>query len=153
MEFLRGSLLFDGYPWLLAAHPLIEFSALAMPARLFGTYFVSLLCVTVSVAVHELWRGKQKAGFAVLFGVGVFWVLLGLLGTWNVNDNTDSGLTIGLIQTDVPQSVKGSWPPEERIEEMNELVRMTGEASAQIGARLPSVIVLARDNVSRVVSR
>ena len=33
IEFLRGSLLFDGYPWLLAAHPLIEFAPMAMPAR------------------------------------------------------------------------------------------------------------------------
>ncbi len=139
IEFFRGSLIFDGYPWLLVAHPLIEFSTLAMPARLFGTYAVSMLGVTVSAAVFDAIRGRWMSAGGVLVGLTAIWGGSAVLAMGStVSDRT---LTIGLIQTNVSQSVRGSWPEQARVEEMVELDRMTRAAAEQIGDRSPSVIV------------
>ncbi|MHC4141819.1 MAG: hypothetical protein ACYSUF_08065, partial [Planctomycetota bacterium] len=45
IECLRGNLLFDGYPWFFAGHPLIEWPLLAQSADLLGVYGLSFLVV------------------------------------------------------------------------------------------------------------
>ncbi len=140
IEFLRGSLLFDGYPWLLAGHPLIEFAPLAMPARWFGTYFVSFLCVTVCTGILELFIGTRKQSLIVLLGTAVIWTAMALIPAGGGTDPNRT-LTIGLVQTNVPQSVRGAWPIDSRVESMVELDRMTRAAGEQIGDRTPSLIV------------
>ena len=141
IEFLRGSLLFVGYPWLLAGHPLIEFAPLAMPARWFGTYFVSLLCVTVCAAGLEFYIGSRLRSLVVLASTTLVWIAMALIPSGG-STNPDRTLTIGLIQTNVPQSVRGAWSLEDRAFEMRVAPdRMTRAAGEQIGARTPSVIV------------
>ncbi len=140
IEFFRGSLIFDGYPWLLVGHPLIEFTPLAMPARWFGMYVVSMLCVTVSAVAYEAIVGRRVRAVLVLGGLAVVWGGLALAPS-GTRPDPQRTLAIGLIQTNVPQSVRGTWPLQARVEEMVELDRMTRAASAQIGDRTPSVIV------------
>src|SRR2546428_56448 len=43
VEFLRGQIAFDGYPWYLLAHPLVAWLPLVQSADLLGAYFISFL--------------------------------------------------------------------------------------------------------------
>ncbi len=119
VEFFRGSVFANGYPWYLLAHPLIESprSVLAMPASIGGVYFVSYLCASYSfllyLSVRDPHRARRKrAGFAAagLFGS---WVLCGLLLT--PKSAIDHGtFRFAVVQPNVPQDNRMDWTVRQR---------------------------------------
>jgi apolipoprotein N-acyltransferase len=59
-EVFRGEVTFTGYPWFLIAHPLVATPALAAPASILGTYFVSFLVATVAAALALLIIDRRR---------------------------------------------------------------------------------------------
>src|SRR5436190_7824195 len=61
LEFFRGQIAFDGYPWYLLAHPLIEWPLFAQSADLFGTYFISFLVAMPSGFIAGVAKNAREA--------------------------------------------------------------------------------------------
>lgn len=132
VEFLRGVVLWGGYPWLFIGHPLVEAPGLAWPASWFGTYFVSFLVATVNGAVADvaLARPRRPVAAAVAAGsaAAVFGVGAALQG--GAGPTSDETVRIAVIQTNLPQSNKTRWEPEQRVASWNEWATLTMEAAA-----------------------
>lgn len=127
-ELLRGRIVGYGYPWLLTGHPLIESPLPARAGSVIGAYGVSLLTVAMGAAawgaVRERGRRRLVAG-AALCSVIVGW---GALSTAAPPSRVGE-LRVAVVQTNVPQSVKGGWSPPERLADLDRMLEMTIEAA------------------------
>jgi apolipoprotein N-acyltransferase len=135
VEFLRGVVLFHGYPWYLLAHPLADAAVLTWPAALFGTFAVSLLAAVPATALAA-WRTghpRQAAGLAL---VAVAWPALGLVA--NPWPDAAGSIRVGIVQTNVPQSRKVAWSAEQRDRDWGRMRRLIAGAAADH----PDLIVL-----------
>ncbi len=130
IEVFRGELLFDGYAWLLLAHPLIDVTLLAMPASVLGTYFVSFLVAMTVSGLAAAWLLRGRARVVNVFLVGVF-VAVAAGWTYLVTRRPMYGppVKIAVIQTDVPQSNKLGWLPEEQLLEFERFMELTRNAA------------------------
>ncbi|HZW11137.1 MAG TPA: apolipoprotein N-acyltransferase [Phycisphaerales bacterium] len=138
LDMLRGAVLWHGYPWLLAAHPLIDSPWLARAASVVGVYGVSLLTVAAGSAagVVLLKRGRARTwGIVSLAAIAAVW------GTLSMPRATGSGreLRVAVVQTNVPQSLKGAWSPPERVRDLDRMLELTIEACA--GETRPELVV------------
>lgn len=143
LEFLRGSVLFSGYAWFLASHPVIDSpgSGLAHPATWGGAYLVSWVVVLgatlcVCWGLPNLKRPALGLSFAGA-GVWLAWFLLGL--TWWGRTSVPEGtsLRVAVVQSNVPQSNKIAWGFTQRYLDWLDLRDLTIEAATHD----PDVIV------------
>ncbi len=137
VEYLRGTIAFDGYPWLLAGHPLIEAPVLAVGARVVGAYGIGMLCVGVAGGLALLILRRFRAGSASLGAVAGVWTLLLLVPGGGVAGS----IRVALCQTNLPQSIRGEWSFDDRIASMGTLMALTLEARDRISDTNPAVIV------------
>ncbi|MCI0631051.1 MAG: apolipoprotein N-acyltransferase [Phycisphaerales bacterium] len=144
LEFLRGDLVFNGYPWYLLAHPLIELPVLVQSADLLGTYFVSFLAAAVSgmlidwVAIADLRRVPLRARELkrrIAFASGMALILLVKLGygVWRINQTgtLSTGPTILAMQTNLPQDNKTGWSIEEQSRDIPGFIESSRQAFNQ----------------------
>ncbi|MBZ0173566.1 MAG: hypothetical protein K8E66_14380, partial [Phycisphaerales bacterium] len=95
VEFLRGRVAFDGFPWFCAAHPLIdapstvENAGLAWPAMFIGTYALSGLVVLVVAGFDLIVRGRRIGGSCAWIPLLVLVWPVGSLFPWV--DDASSG--------------------------------------------------------------
>lgn len=134
VECLRGELMFNGYPWYLLAHPLIEWPVLVQSADLLGTYWLSFLAAMFCGAVIDalaMYRDR------VLQRVTVTAIALALIlhvgniayGLWRIGqDALLPGPSILVIQTNLPQDNKIGWPRERQLPDFNSFVSLTIQA-------------------------
>ena len=133
VEFFRGPLVFTGYPWFLAAHPLVEAPVLAAPAAWLGTYFVSFLVAAVAGAVVCLTGGTAQGR---RLAVGLLAVVAGVWGAgvlaFRGSEPPAPAATarIALVQTNLPQSNKLGWSIEQRLADFDRFAALTREAAA-----------------------
>lgn len=140
VEWLRGAVVFDGFPWYFVAHPLIEGPAglLTWPALAAGAIGVSLLAVLPSAAVVDLLRGRRSASIvagvvvAAWLGIGV-WAHVGWSGSGPGPTQT---VRVAVIQTDVPQSARQGWSPRDRVRDWLSMREMMARAAARDPALL-----------------
>ncbi|MDY7108992.1 MAG: apolipoprotein N-acyltransferase [Planctomycetota bacterium] len=141
LECLRGELIFDGYPWFLLGHPLIEWPLLGQSADLLGAYFTSFLAAAVAgVAVDFLrWHARRLAGRPMIVAVVVV-ALLQILsvgyGVRRLRETPSSGdeLRILAIQTNLPQSNKIAWGLEDQRTDMAAWTDLTRRAFEEVEA-------------------
>jgi len=134
IELFRGAVLWGGYPWFLAAHPLIDAPVLPQAASVVGAYGVSVLLAGLIGAGFELPRCRVRAcaSFAV---IAVVWLGLAWVGT--IAPATGGELRVAVVQTNVPQSNRTGWDAVERLEALDVLTRLSRAAAADS----PNVIV------------
>ncbi len=134
VEFARGELVFNGYPWFLAAHPAIEWPLLVQSADLLGMYFVSFAVVMVSGLVVDVVRFRSgalprralvTAGAAT---VGVHAANL-LYGAARIDPGETEGPVVLAIQTNLPQSNKLAWTAEQQVQDVGLFVDLTLDAA------------------------
>lgn len=120
IEFLRGSVIWTGYPWYFIAHPLIDspLGILAMPASWGGVYFVSYLCATYSVVLliaitSRSSRDRLHAGIiaGVIFST---WIGVGYLMIPSEPEDPQS-IRVAVIQPNVPQDNRLDWTVRQRV--------------------------------------
>ena len=149
LEFLRGEVFLNGYPWFLVAHPAVEWRVLAQSADLLGAYFVSFLVIMIGGTVIDVLRAvtgaASKRRAAVAMGVAVVAAGANLAyGGWRIAGTDHSpGPTVLVIQTNLPQDNKLGWPPPQQVEDMAQFVELTRDAAAaSIGQqRRPQLII------------
>src|SRR5262245_38634800 len=140
IEFFRGEIFFDGYPWGFACHPLIDALWLAAPAAVAGVYGVSLLLALIGgVAADVLWLRPRRVGRAAIGGVVV---AAGVLAGNILTPRPDSSaphIRIAALQTNVPQSNKISWTPAQELKDWERFTALQREFMAT--APKPDLIV------------
>ncbi len=126
-EVFRGEVFFTGYPWLLAAHPLIEAPGLPAMASVVGVYglgaaVVAPICLALAPGT-PLVRSARAAGALALI------VALGFGAGALTPAPSDRSIRVAVVQTNVPQDNKTGWQIEQRVRDMERLVELTRQAS------------------------
>lgn len=127
IEFLRGEIAFDGYPWYLVGHPLVEAPVLAQSADFFGAYFISFLAVmTAGAIVAVLLDGISRAWRSAAMVAGVLAMNAGY-GAWRLSqhDKLSEGPTMLIVQTNLPQNNKMRSSPQEQLEHFDSFIELT----------------------------
>ncbi len=145
VEFFRGAIAFDGFPWFLAAHPLIDAPAtdhnpvLAWPAMFLGTYAVSGMLVLAVAALDRLLTPPRPRWAWAAAAAIPLWPL-GSLPGWAACDPATPPPVVGIIQTNIPQSIRGGWGPDERVADWKTMRRLLAEAAGHTPR--PDVLVI-----------
>ncbi len=144
VEFFRGDIGFDGYPWYFIAHPLVDWHLLRAPAAVVGVYGLNWLVVALATAMFEARIGRggwRLAGWREGGSGRVMWAPAGLLVAWGVlgamgiSGSVDMGgprdaIRVAVIQTNVPQDVKLGWSGYERMQDLSRFMTLTRRAAA-----------------------
>ena len=140
VECLRGELMFNGYPWYLLAHPLIEWLALVQSADLLGTYWLSFLAAMFCGAVIDVVAMVRARAFQPVAAAAVVIAIVGHVGNlayglWRLGqDALLPGPSILVIQTNLPQDNKIGWPRERQLPDFDRFVALTIQAHALAAA-------------------
>ena len=132
IEVLRGSVLWDGYPWYLLAHPLIDAEPLHRPAALGGAYLVSFLVAAWSgIVVDALRRPRSRAllvqqGIVAAIVAGV-WAIAALLPM----PAATGVVRLAAVQTNVPVSNKLRWEFAQRVTDFGDFIDLTASAAEE----------------------
>lgn len=157
MEFLRSEILFHGYPWYLAAHPIIEVPILAQTADLLGALFTGTLVAVVAGALADAalaWAPRttniaQRPAAIRRVRTGAALSLVALIGSlgygaWRLSqvDGLLPGPTVLAVQTNLTVSNKLAWPPEQQVRDVDGFARQTVAAfrAALDAGRAPDLV-------------
>jgi apolipoprotein N-acyltransferase len=150
IETLRGELAFNGYPWFLIAHPLIDATEMVQSADLFGTYFVSFLVAMISGLLLDVLRYRERllngrAIGAIASCVVIVHAANVAYGYYRIGQTEplEPGPVMLAIQTNMPQNNKLQSTQEERQRFMAEFYHLTASAYFQAqeqGAR-PDLVI------------
>src|SRR5688572_20149831 len=134
LECFRAKLFFTGYPWYLAAHPLIEWPPLAAPAAWIGALGVSLLVAMITGAAVALARPtapSRRLGLGMLAAVALICGAAALARLGPPASGEGAGRArVAVIQTNVPQSNKIGWSLAQRMADWERFADLTREAAA-----------------------
>ena len=123
IEYLRGYLVLNGFPWLQIAYSQLE-TPLSGYIPLVGVYGTGFIAVLTASAVIESWPNKKQlllltTALAVLWGAG------GLLRTVKWTHEIGHPISFSLIQGNITQDKK--WQPENKTNTLLTYKRMTEE--------------------------
>ncbi|MDO9106608.1 MAG: apolipoprotein N-acyltransferase [Methylovulum sp.] len=112
VEYFRGVMLLNGFPWLLGAY-----SQLATPLSgyvpIFGAYGTGfLLALSAAMAVAILQRQKQR--LLLGGGLALIWLTGGVLRTVDWTHAIGNPIRVSMIQGNISQDQK--WRPENRLD-------------------------------------
>ncbi|MBL0926812.1 MAG: apolipoprotein N-acyltransferase [Phycisphaerales bacterium] len=150
LEVLRGDVVWNGYPWYLAGHPLIWSDSARFIGTVAGVYGVGAwlaLSAGLALDVVRWFKGRGKATGdgppeGVVKGVGVAWALFLVMGAVVSTPPPTRGpgtFRAAVVQTNLPQSNKMAWPIGERLKALDSWLALTGKAAE--GEKRPDVIV------------
>jgi len=147
LEFVRGDLWMDGYPWFLIGHPLIEWPALAQSADLFGQYFISFVAAIIGGILAEWWmvsEGRTRMRPA-LVGTAIGILLVGANIAYGSIRLAQAGHLIPgprilAVQTNLPQDNKVGWTPEEQVEDVRRFIELTRTAFESVDGDVDLVV-------------
>lgn len=132
-EMLRGEIFWNGYPWYLVGHPMIDAPYFSGIGAILGAYGMSLVVAMLAgVVLLAVLRGPRPARrHAMSLAIGA--VILGGIGSAGTRETSGDTRTarVGLITTNVPQSVRDGWPPVERVRTLATLSSLSREAAEQ----------------------
>jgi len=137
METFRGEIAFDGYPWYLLAHPIIDagpLAPLAQWASVAGVYPVSFLTALPAAAALDAARALRKPSRAVVVSAAsatlVFITAILLAPHPPVVAAAGSEWRIAVLQTNVPSDNKTDWKVEDRVSDLRRFASMTLDAAS-----------------------
>jgi len=133
IDWFRGYVLFDGYPWYLRGQPLVDLPAVAALARLGGVWLPSFVMLALSGVLADgalLLAGRLHRSLTtsrLLPGTGI--VVLGflLLLAPSVPAASDTR-SILMVQTNLPTSNKIAWSFEDQQRDVRGFIRQTIDA-------------------------
>jgi apolipoprotein N-acyltransferase len=148
LEYLRGQISFDGYPWYLLGQALVlgpdalEPTVLSTAAQYVGGYGLTLLIAATScIAAGPVLYDRDGAPayrltLVVLRGAicVIAWSLsvAGITAILEANrsdTNAPGALRIGIVQTNVPQDNKIGWTFAQQVEDFGRFLEMTRDVA------------------------
>ncbi len=141
LEVVRGEVIWGGYAWFLAAHPLIDFGRY-LGAPVLGTYFASF-AVVLAGASAVAWVAGQRAVKPVYAGVAGLVVVVCVTGAvgpgWGAAGAGAGGgaaslpvARIAIVQTNVPSDNKGTRTIADELRSFERTLELTRTAP-QVG--------------------
>lgn len=129
LESLRALVVFEGYPWFLVGHPLIDAPALAWPGAFVGALGVSALAAMVSGLVADM--TLRRFGKAQIAGVAVLavWLGLGYVAAYKPGDA--GSMRVAVVQTNVAQDNKIGWRPIDQLRDYERFAQLTIAAARE----------------------
>lgn len=123
IEYVRGYLVLNGFPWLQIAYSQLE-TPLSGYIPLVGVYGTGFIVVLTTSVVVESWHTKKQlllltTALAVLWGAG------GLLRTVKWTHEIGRPIRFSLVQGNITQDQK--WQPDNKINTLLKYKRMTEE--------------------------
>ncbi len=135
LEALRALVAFEGYPWFLVGHPLIDAPLLSWPAAYIGALGVSALAAMVTGLGADL--VFRRFGRAQIGGLVIIACWLGL-GPLLAHEAGEAGaMRVAVVQTNVAQDNKIGWTNEQQVRDFERFAQLTIAAAA----RDPDLIV------------
>ena len=141
VEFLRGQIVWHGYPWYLVGHPLLDAPFGPRVASVVGAYGASVMVALVGCAIGAWAVGVRRGGMEEKplrysrgpVVVGMMGVALALWCACALAPGPERGgdYRVAVVQTNVPQSVRGTWPPLQRLTDLDSFIAMTVESARQ----------------------
>ncbi|MCA9299214.1 MAG: hypothetical protein KDA28_09120, partial [Phycisphaerales bacterium] len=114
-----------GYPWYLAAHPLIEFPALVTPAVYLDDTGMGLLVAIFGASLLSFIRRDWLDGT-----IGFVCIGLAYLGATFVRTAPPTGtVRVGLVQTNLETTRRMGWEPAARIDDFVTFLEASTEAT------------------------
>jgi len=138
LDFLRGEVVFGGYPWYEAGQGLAGWNLVAQSADLLGTRGLTILAAVFAGAIADLARPGSRGVLGLLGAVPVLLATaVGALGygSWRLAQ-ADSLPPLGrflAIQTALPIDNKIGWSPERQVEDVPSFARLTLSAVDEVG--------------------
>lgn len=121
VEYLRGRIVLEGFPWLQIAYSQLD-TPLAGYIPLFGSYGTGLLAA-VEAALCAGLLIKPKSSFYLLICGACVWIGGGFLKTADWTRPIDEPIKVTLIQGNISQDKK--WLPETRVSTILQYIQMT----------------------------
>lgn len=121
VEYLRGRIVLEGFPWLQIAYSQLD-TMLAGYIPLVGCYGVGLLASLLAVLLIRIMLTPKYLSRLLLCVAGV-WIAGGLLKTVNWTQPIGKPIKTTLIQGNISQDKK--WLPEKRISTILQYIQMT----------------------------
>lgn len=138
LDFLRGEVVFGGYPWYEAGQGIAGWNLVGQSADLLGVRGLTIVAAVFAGAVADLVRPGSRGVAGLL---GVMPVLLGIAvgvlgyGSWRLRQ-AESLPPLGrflAIQTALPIDNKIGWSPERQVEDVPSFARLTLSAVDEVG--------------------
>ena len=127
IEYLRGDVLWNGYPWYLVGVPMVRTSPWFWTPAVAGVYAASLWVGMVSGVAADFILRRAKFASA---GLGVLVVSAGaMLVAAPGRTEGSQTIRIAAVQTNVPVSNKLAWSAEDRERNFLEMIDMSREAA------------------------
>ena len=148
MDYVRGTIMFNGYAWYLMGQPMIECLPLAQVADLGGQELAGILPASIGGLLAD-WVLDRSGGYrrfprgSVITGVIAVFVLgYGLLKIRPLEYGIPGPNTI-LVQTNLPASNKIAWTAEQQLRDADTFAQQTLEAiqSARDNGIEPDLVV------------
>jgi apolipoprotein N-acyltransferase len=127
VEVFRGSMLFGGYAWLLAGHPIIDAPFISASGAVVGAYGVGFALALSAAAITLLARTRHDWPRTAAVAIGP-WVVLLLLAFAAPQPGEPSGARVAIIQTNVPQDNRLAWSMDDQVRLFQEFAAMTESA-------------------------
>jgi len=141
VEWLRGVVVFDGYPWYHAGHPLVDASLVAQVADISGASMASVIAMACAGAVADIAlvraRGRAAAVASGAIAMGMLALASGY-GLWRsaqAGDSIRPGPVVLAVQTNVPIDNKLGWTRERQEADLARFVMVTVNAADAARAR------------------
>ncbi len=150
LEYVRGEVVWNGYAWYLIGQPLIDLPSARQYIPLVGMYGTSAWVTLITGWCFDMTRwwnapdAEAKSGppglrpIGVLLGVG-FLLAFTLSSAGLVSGK--SQLRVGIVQTNLPQSIKGTWTFEQRLADFERFAELTIDAAADDLGRPADLII------------
>lgn len=141
VEWLRGVVVLDGYPWYHAGHPLIDASLLAQVADVSGASLATVIAVACAGAVADVVfapvRGTRRAvaGASVAMSLLAASTAYGLWRSSQADAAARPGPVVLAVQTNVPIDNKIGWTRERQESDLARFVKVTVDAAEAARAR------------------
>ncbi len=145
LDFLRGELVFGGYPWYEAGQAFVGWNVVAQSADLLGARGLTIVAAIFAGAIAEPARPGSRGMLAMLGSLPILVVLaIGVLayGSWRLKQ-AESLPTLGrflAIQTALPIDNKIGWTSRRQLEDVPAFARQTLEAWESVGPPVDLIV-------------
>ncbi|MEQ9617445.1 MAG: apolipoprotein N-acyltransferase [Phycisphaerales bacterium] len=134
IEFFRGDLFMQGYPWFELGQPFIQFNSAFHSHEIaqFGSiYAVGLIiaCISVMLLVVADLSNRFKMRYRIVAALIVLMLYQALVRPTRLYEPPDHWFRVAIIQTNIPQSNKQFGSVAERVADFEHALDLTFDAS------------------------